>query len=261
MSTQIAFFVQNNHVERLTAPPSLYAHSKGYDVIDRSSTQDFDVMNCGVDWSQFDEIALFGSVQFLRQVRNTPLACHVHYDEVNFDTSLWISIFGDHALNHDGKVMKACDVAHHLEVNSSAHVRPNSEDKAFIAAAFTPETWVTHSQERNVRADLNVYVSSIKQIDAEYRCWVIGGQIVEISQYRRDGSYEISRILDAEIHDAAKAMSNIYLPADAVVMDIAKTPTGFKLIEFNPIHGAGWYAADVTKILDAYVKWRLCENA
>lgn len=217
-------------------------------------------MDCGVDWSQFDELVLFGSVQFLRQIRDTPLSRHAHYDEASFDTSLWIEIFGEHALNHDGKVMKACDVAHYLEANSTAHVRPNSEDKAFIAAAFTPATWANHSQERNVRADLDVYVSSIKKIDAEYRCWVIDGKIVEISQYRKNGGNAISRILDADIHSAAKEMSNIYLPADAVVMDIAATPSGFKLIEFNPIHCAGWYAADAVGILDAYVKWRLRER-
>jgi hypothetical protein len=34
-------------------------------------------------------------------------------------------------------------------------------------------------------------------------------------------------------------------------MDVAMTADGYKVIEFNPVHGSGWYAVDIAHVLEA----------
>ena len=46
---QPAFFLQNNLVERLTAPVARFARANNIAPVDRSSTQEFDPLDCGID--------------------------------------------------------------------------------------------------------------------------------------------------------------------------------------------------------------------
>ncbi|WP_199028844.1 hypothetical protein [Ralstonia sp. ASV6] len=66
MSESVAIFVQNNYVERLTAPVAIFARAAGITLYDRSSTTNFDPDDCGIDWTGFRFVLTYGSVQFLR---------------------------------------------------------------------------------------------------------------------------------------------------------------------------------------------------
>lgn len=261
MNHGVAFLVQNNYVTYNTIPVALYAHAEGHQVVDVSSHRDFDVMACEIDWTKFDAVFAYGSVQFMRLLKQSPIGHHIHHSEQAFSTTNWVGRFGDLALNYDGKLAKVSEVASILDARQSAHVRPDAEDKAFTAAAFTPETWAQCRKDRPIRDDLDVVVSSIKAIEAEYRCWVIGSKVIEISQYRKDHSHCIATVNDPEVWEEARKLASVHLPNETIVMDIAKTGAGFKLIEFNPIHAAGWYAADVKKVLDTYVNWRMSQQS
>ncbi|MNW02519.1 hypothetical protein D3C71_1983200 [compost metagenome] len=78
---------------------------------------------------------------------------------------------------------------------------------------------------------------------------------MEISQYRRDGQFEKARITDPKLFAVAETFRVIQRPANLYVMDLALTPDGYKLIEFNPINCSGWYDADVEHVLDEWVEW------
>jgi hypothetical protein len=51
--TKPEFFVQNNRVERLTAPVAIYARANGIDLEDYSSSASLNVDTIGIDWAQF----------------------------------------------------------------------------------------------------------------------------------------------------------------------------------------------------------------
>jgi hypothetical protein len=254
MKRSIAFLLQTNYIERVTAPVGYFAQNAGYDIIDCSSSADFDVMNCGVDWSQYDLVIPYGSIQFIRLFMESPLGAQFPSDEHGYSADFWMEKFGALALNHGGLQMIAGDVLEHLEAQGSAHVRPTSLDKALIARLFTPESWQAHCAERHIPDNLDVFVSKPKVIEREYRCWVIEGKVLEIRGYMINGKVETFEVDDPEIYAAAQALADVYVPSNAVVMDMAKTQDGFKFLEFNRFHSSGWYGDTAFKIMGAYVE-------
>lgn len=253
MKRSIAFLLQTNHIERVTAPVGYFAQYAGYDVIDRTVTKDFDVMDCGVDWSQYDLVIPYGSVLFIGLFAKSPLGAYIPSDANGYSADAWMEKFGHLALNHDGHNMKAGQVLDHLIANGTAHVRPTSLDKALIARLFDVQSWLTHRGERHIPDDLEVFVSKPKTIEREYRCWVIDGKVIDIRQYMINGKVETAVVEDQSVYAAAQSMADVYVPSNAVVLDMAKTPDGFKFLEFNRFHSSGWYGDTAFKVMGAYV--------
>lgn len=250
------FFVQNNHVEHLTVPVCDFVHARGYALEDRSSTTEFNPDDCWVDWDQYHPVLPYGSVQFVRKLKKcSRLGQYIMYSEDAFSTANWTAIFGERAVNHRGRRVAAADVPALLQAEGKLHVRPDREDKAFIAAVFDPEGWEKVRSERELSPELLCWASPVVTLHGEWRCWVVGGKVIEISQYREDGKPH--RMLETRqgIHAAAQALADVYLPAPAVVMDVAATEAGIQVLEFNPIHGAGWYAARVDFVLESWLQW------
>jgi len=252
------FFVQNNYVERLTIPVAQFAHAHGYALEDRSASTEFDPENCGIDWDQYGIVMPYGSVQFMRRLKESArLGKYILHSEDAFSTAHWADLLGDKAVNHRGRLIAAGEVPTLLAEGQAFHVRPDRQDKAFIAAVFDADSWEKEREKRNLDPELVCWASPVIVLKGEWRCWVIDGKIVEISQYRKEG--QAHRVLEADpaIHAAALSLAELYVPAPAVVMDIALTEDGFQVLEFNPIHGSGWYAARVDVVLQTWVTWAL----
>jgi len=49
-------------------------------------------------------------------------------------------------------------------------------------------------------------------------------------------------------------MVDMWQPADAFVLDIALTHNGYKVLEVNCLNSAGFYAADVSKLVQAIME-------
>jgi len=251
------FFVQNNMIERLTVPVARYAHEAGVALEDRSSTSKLNVDDCGIDWSRYNPVLPYGSVQFLNKLkRSSHLARYVHLDDELFSARGWhASAVGNQLLNRDGRLIAVQDVAGELACGQPLHIRPDTEHKAFNARVFDEASWRAVGAERPLKADTTCWVSPVQAIAGEWRCWFVGGQLVEVSQYRRDGQSHYERGAPADVRLYAQSVADRFLPAPCVVMDVAATHNGPRVIEFNPIHSAGWYAADVAAVLQAWLGW------
>ena len=251
----IAFFLQNNYVERLTVPVAEYANLNKYNIIDRSSTVEFNPDTSEIDFSIYSKILIFGSVQFMHQCINSSLKAFVFYSRDAFNSEKWNSILGNNLLNHDGFICSTDEVKYYL-TDTKMHIRPLDLDKAFVGKVYNLNEWMlvnvkNYSNDENIRC----WLSLPKEIKSEYRCWVINGKLVEISQYRLDDKPYRLRILDSDLFKDFQQLSDLYHPAECFVIDIADTNSGYKIIEYNPIHGSGWYAADVNNILFEYVNY------
>ncbi|MNU30381.1 hypothetical protein D3C71_188660 [compost metagenome] len=250
------FLIQNNYFDRLgrLIQPCLdFCHANGHDFIDRSLTDEFDPDTLGVDWSKWPGVILYGSVGWVKRCRQSSLALWAFYDPDAFAASTWVPIFGEEALNGDGFVTDLLSLERRLVGDSHPrfHVRPDRDDKAFVGGVYDWQSWAEMADKRRRErqskpaSDLACFVSPVKEILAEHRCWFVDGVLIDISTYRRSGSPQVERCLDLSIAGEAQRLGDIYLPVKSVVMDIAETPTGCKVIEFNPINSSGWYAADV----------------
>ena len=90
-----------------------------------------------------------------------------------------------------------------------------------------------------------------KEILAEYRFFVIDGEVVTGSQYKIGDQVQSSAAVPSDIYNYASEQAARWQPNRAFAIDIAQTPEGPKIIELNSANSAGFYACDIGKIVDA----------
>jgi hypothetical protein len=252
------FVLQNNSLDRigrLIMPCVDYCARHGIEFVDRSLTVDLDVDRLDIDES--DGLLVYGSVGWAKRFKDSRFGRWIDYDEDAFAASTWGPLLGERALNGRGEVMTVKEVSRRLAAGGRLHLRPDRNDKAFAGGVFDAVAWAEMLAER--RSSLGVtlddvvcWASPAQPIDGEVRCWFVGGELVEASRYRRDGALVIERVEDPGVMDVAAELGGCYLPVANAVMDIAFQGGDAYVIEYNKIHSAGWYAADVDRVLDAW---------
>ena len=162
--------------------------------------------------------------------------------------------WGERMLNADSQVAAFRDV--HL--TEAAFLRPVDDSKYFAGRVFEPAEFAAWQHqvctlERDLGTSLTpetlIQVCMPKQIQAEYRYWIAGGEIVTKSLYKRGNqvvySSEVDERLDAFVR---KAVAD-WQPHRAFVIDVCDTPEGPRIVEINTINAAGFYAADVQRLV------------
>lgn len=253
MKKPACIFVQNNYVSKLTIPVAKFAHENNIILIDRSSTPDFDIQDCGVDWQSYSKVLFFGSVQFIRRLSTTSFCDQIFYTDEKFDSKTWTDNLSSKMLNEEFLEMTAKECFNHIKrTNQAWHIRPKFESKSFNGDVYGFEKWTSIFESRALHEDLLCTVSPLKDVQQEWRVWIVDNKIVQISQYKKGSQLYLENCTDAEIWQQASRLSSEWLPFSTVVMDMAQLQTKeFKIIEFNPIHSSGWYAAFVGKVVEA----------
>lgn len=182
----------------------------------------------------------------------------------NLDAEQHIAQWGDHMLNADGRVYRFEDVP---EKSSPFFLRPVHDTKAFTG---TVTDWPSYSEWRDrVRSvagpepdaapiitetltiDTPVLVSACKEIYSETRVWIVDAEPVTWSGYKLGSLKRMSppHEVDARIVDFAAARAAEWSPNRAYVLDVADTADGLKILEINNLNAAGWYRADLQKLV------------
>ncbi len=171
----------------------------------------------------------------------------------NFQHSAWVEHWGTELLNHDAKVMKLDEA----EYEGICFVRPAYDLKAFsgqIVEGKRFKFWREKHLQTHIglKLDEEIVVAPLKIITQETRFFVVNGKIISGSIYRI-GRQTIYR---AEYSQAAgtyaEAMIAQWQPARAFVIDVAELEDGsHKVIEINCINSSGFYACDISKIIQA----------
>ncbi|MNK47814.1 hypothetical protein D3C87_666340 [compost metagenome] len=256
------FVLQNNRMEHLVYPVLDFCKANGFQFLDRSMTDELDFDK--LDYLEFggteQAMIVYGSVGWcIRASESEALGQYVWNHTEVFEADYWLKRLGENYLNHDGVLVRADLVAEAIDsiyhLSGKYHLRPNNEDKAFLGAVYDKESWLKHKEERNVKDWLKVMMSPVKKINAEYRSWVIDGRIVEISQYRLNDVHDRQHIVDPALFAVAQGLAEQMHTDHPYVLDFAATDDGYKLIETNPLHASGWYAADVANVLNEWIKY------
>ena len=96
-----------------------------------------------------------------------------------------------------------------------------------------------------------VQVAPLTKIYAEYRYWIVDGKIVTKSMYKMGTrviySDQVNEAVDAYVQECV----DIWQPLRAFVIDVCETPNGFRIVEINTMNAAGFYCADVAKLMFA----------
>jgi hypothetical protein len=230
-----------------------------------------------IDNSQ--KVIAMGATSMTRIAKNLGWNPGTYHNE-NFDYEVWRDGFGkENVLNPDGIVGRVCDYFDLSEFDDNVFVRPVHDTKTFSGEVMTKDQFHDWKQsisfvdqqlssemkEEGVEIldrDTVIVVASAKKIYKEYRFFVVHGKIVTGSAYKFGTLVKSDPNVEKYIEDFAYAMVHGYggnilcappkdSPAEAYVIDIADTPDGPKVIEINCINSAGYYAADVQKIIMA----------
>jgi hypothetical protein len=260
-TTKPIFLLQNNYFDqigRLIQPCLDFCNKHDVRFIDRSLTETFDPGKLSVDWNAIPGVVIYGSMGWVKRCATSVVSAWVFYDSEGFAASNWVPVLGGNALNGDGEVQAISEIGRRLRCGERVHIRPNRDDKAFNGSVYDIAAWesmlaVRHQKHQSLPdSKLECWISPVKEIEAEYRCWFIDHTLVDVSMYRDNGEFYTRRETASQVLQAAVRLAAEYLPIGNVVMDIAKTPDGYKVIEFNPINSSGWYAASTETILSRW---------
>jgi hypothetical protein len=139
-------------------------------------------------------------------------------------------------------------------------VRPVHDTKSFNGEVFDLGTWLdfrdrvlalTPEDNPTVTGETLVMFCTKKEIWSETRTWIVAGRVVTASGYKLGTlkRYTPPEQVDERITQFAQYRANEWCPNAAFVLDIAETPEGMKIVEVNNLNSAGFYKADMQKLV------------
>jgi hypothetical protein len=146
-------------------------------------------------------------------------------------------------------------------------IRPSEDLKQFSGQVIgTKECidWLTDaltcesSGTYKLEADTMIVLAKPKEIQAEWRYFIVGGKIVDGAMYRAHGQLRKIHELDKNVLAEAQTFVDKWLPNPCCVMDLALLADDtIKVIEFNCINSSGFYGHDVKKIFEELYEYSL----
>jgi hypothetical protein len=200
---------------------------------------------------------VFGSVGLTRLAVDrgwTPGA----YLNDRFDFRIWAPAYGSHMLSH-GWIETTMGHAAEAAAWDPFFLRPCLDDKSFTgevidkAAARAWASRLAGLASPSLTSGTPVIVAEPRQIFSEFRFFVIDRRVVTGTMYKLHGrSHRGLGVVDTDLIDFAQSRVDQWTPAECFVIDIATTPEGPKVIELGCINGAGFYGADLSKLLQRF---------
>lgn len=174
------------------------------------------------------------------------------YDIRNFDQAFY-STLGLPLLNGTPEFLNLkneSDLLASFDVDK--FVKPSSDLKAFTAgvmgAGEVLKFFIESNYHRENYQEETVLVNDVVQIDAEHRFICLNGEVISGSQYRRNNQTVYSNVIPKYVLDAAYEYAKLYEPANIYTMDLAETPNGIKIVEYNCWNCSGLYHMDNIKL-------------
>lgn len=173
----------------------------------------------------------------------------------NHDYEVYKEYYKDNLLNYDSKIYKFGD---NFEFEGEQFIRPTLDTKVFTGKVHTIESWKKFRDKQLINGhtttltnDTLIQVSKVKNIQKEFRFYIVGGKIITGSLYKEGYFVRYDNIVDEGAKEYCEEMLKIFQLAPAFVMDICLTDGEYKIIECGCINCAGLYKANIMSLLMA----------
>ncbi len=168
-----------------------------------------------------------------------------------FSYDKWLCELGGDLLNSDivTGVFSDIRVGHMTKF----FIRPMEDNKVFDGMVIDSEMlkiWRSDPSKKYL-SELEVIASPVKAIYREYRLFVVNRKVVTGSVYKIAGRPHVSDVIEQDVIDYANSIIKKWVPSESLVMDVALSEDGFKVIEFNNINSSGFYASNVLRYVEA----------
>lgn len=199
-----------------------------------------------------DPVVCYGPSFVPRAFGRPELDPGIFFDPATFRWSAFQSSWGDMMLSAGSVVsmLAAPDL-----VGSGSFVRPDEDSKAFDGGVYNAQTMADTVDlvisRGLVKPETSVVIAPLMEIDAEWRTFVVGGEVVAASSYRRNGVADINLHVPHGVIDLAFEAAEQWAPADVFCLDIAMSGDRYGIVEANCFNASRFYGADATSILSA----------
>ena len=137
-------------------------------------------------------------------------------------------------------------------------VRPTTDSKHFTGRVFSAEEFTAWrdsvcrpnpSHGTSLAPSTMIQISKPVTIFAEYRFWVVKGDVVTQSLYKRGNQVVYSSEVDERLLSFVKERIMEWAPHDTFVIDVCDSAQGMKIVEINTLNSSAFYAADVQRLV------------
>lgn len=175
---------------------------------------------------------------------------------------------GNKMLNHAALITewsKIYDVAKQQKWDN-VFTRPVSETKEFAGQTYNLSTlkiWINKLNDSGYfeHNDNLAIIAPIQNIGREWRVFVIDNKLVSMCQYALNGKPNQQTHVPTEMTTFLEDALKIYSPSPCFVVDVAEifdnNKTQLKIVEFNSINSAGFYACDIATIVTELSKFAI----
>jgi hypothetical protein len=199
-------------------------------------------------------VVCYGPSFVPRAFGHSRLTPGIWFDPETFRWSAFSESWGDLMLSADAEVIPA-DEAVLMLGNHRMFVRPDEDSKAFDGGLYgraSLETALAPAFEKKLlAADTPIVVAKPIDDDAEWRTFVVGGDVVAASSYRKEGQGNIDLHVPHKVVDLAYEAAAIWAPAEVFCLDIAQSGSRYGIVEANCFNASRFYGADASAILEA----------
>ena len=174
----------------------------------------------------------------------------------NFQMTTYIPIMKEFCLNDDFGIIEYGTFNNHSVYythlgTQPVFVKPLEDLKKFSGVVVNPKQTIKEAHIEKYgkwiepNDDCKIIITGIKKVIDEYRVVVVNGKAITMS------TYDSQPIIKLSVMEFVNEATQVWNPAAVYVVDIAKTPNGNKIVEYNQFSTSEMYACDQEKIIDA----------
>lgn len=199
------------------------------------------------------DVFIFGSLKIARIAKNFGWYPASLMND-NHDYEVYKNYYKENLLNYDSVIHNfSDDIIFDTEYK---FIRPCLDTKIFTGGVFNKDEWeakkeIVLNHSKIVNSDTKIQVAEPTNIYKEIRFWVVDGEVITGSQYRLGGRVCYDKLYDEPAKEFAQAMVDKFQLAKAFVIDVCLVSDGWKIVEAGCINCAGFYHADLYKVIVA----------
>jgi hypothetical protein len=202
------------------------------------------------------DIICFGGVSLVQAALKYGWEPGIFHND-NHDMEVYMKYYREHILNSDGVCISSQDSLPE-DLPDIFFARPTRDTKLFNGGLFSKKGWNESMRaymelKKGLEHDVRIFVAGDKNyIQKEIRCWVVDSKVITISQYKL-GNLVIAKNHDhdQEVINFAQTVVDLYSPSKAFVLDTCLYQGEYKVVEINCINSAGFYEANMSKLIQA----------
>ena len=194
-------------------------------------------------------VVCYGPGFVTRAVNHPRLRPGLFFDSVKFRWSTYRANWGEAMLARDGCALTLAAAKDALADGSQAFVRPDADSKAFDGGLYDLAGLTRATEGAALAPSVEVVIARPLEVLAEWRLFIVDGEIVAGSEYRRWGRPSFDGTIPNAAIELAAAAASRWSPAGVYCLDLATTGDRIGIVEANCFNASRFYAADGDRIL------------